>query len=232
MRVHAATVAALLGAPAIAHAGENGFYVGADVAGMDIHAGREYGMLFGSRQGTIPRVVARVLPESAVAHGTDVAWSGLVGYRIDRYAAIELGYLDLGSIVVSETYDPPAFTEFPGIFESEIAVDAAGPWLSLLGRVPAGSRWEAFVRAGVMHAEQDVTRSLRAVLPGESGTERASDIVPVLGIGVAYALSSDLSIRIECQQIDDLHGSDQVDGISSLGPLRIRRYALGVTYGL
>jgi hypothetical protein len=231
MRRHAALLAALLAAPVIANAGERGFYVGADVAGMDVRAGRDYGMLFGSPQGTIPHVVERVLPQSAAVHGADVAWSGQFGYRINRYLAIELAYSDFGSFVVSETYDPPPFAQFPGLFESEMRFEAAGASLSWLGRVPVGSRWEGFVRIGVLHADQALTRSLRVVLPGESGVEHASDDVPVFGVGVAYGLSSDWTVRIEYQQVDDLHGSDRNDGISTVGPLRIRRYALGVTYG-
>jgi OmpA-like transmembrane domain len=227
---YAAIAVALVAAPASSESNERGFYVGADVAGMDVHAGRDYGMLFGSPQGTIPRVVERVLPESATAHSTDVVWGGQFGYRINRFLSIELGYLDFGSFVVSETYDPPPFTQFPGILETDVFFEAAGPSLSLLGRVPFGNRWEGFVRVGVLHADQKVTRSLRAVLPGESGTEHASDDVPVFGMGAACGLSSDWTVRIEYQVIDDLHGSDKIDGISSLGPLRIRRYGLGVTY--
>lgn len=227
---YAAVAAALVAAPASADADERGFYVAADVAGMDVHAGRDYGMLFGSPQGTIPRVVERVLPESATAHGTDVVWSGQIGYRINRFLSIELGYLDFGSLVVSETYDPPPFTQLAGIFESDVFFEAAGPSLSWLGRVPVGKRWEAFVRVGVLRADQKVTRSLRAVLPGESATEHASDDVPIFGIGAAYGLSSDWTVRIEYQEVDDLHGSDKIDGISSVGPIRIQRYGLGVTY--
>jgi OOP family OmpA-OmpF porin len=216
--------------PAAARAGERGFYMGADLAGLEVDAGREYGMLFGSPQGTDPRIVAEVRPETAAAHGLDVVWSAQLGYRFSRYFALELGYVDLGSLVVTETYDPPLFTQFPGNFESDVRFEAAGPSLSALAVIPLGNRFEAYARAGVLHADQAIERSLRAVLPGESGTEHVTDDVPVFGIGAAYAISADWSLRIEYQRIDDLHGSDEVDGISSVGPLRIQRVGLGVTY--
>jgi opacity protein-like surface antigen len=212
---------ALISTTALAE-GISGFYFGADAAGIDATSGRSHGLLVGTPDG-----VFSVLPEAATVTGTDVGWGLQGGYRINRYLALEAGYMDFGSMVVHQIYD----LSMIGIPELEHLVDfaASGFSLSWMAHIPLGEKFGAFVRAGALHAEQEIRSRLRAVLPGESAIEKASEIVPLLGTGLTYRTGKDWSVRLEYQYLDGLNGGE-TPSVDTVGPIRIRRFALGIAY--
>ena len=199
-----------------------GFYVGADVAGIDAASARSNGLLVGT-----PGGVVTVLPESATVTGTDTGWGIQGGYRINRHLTVEVAYTDLGSMVIHQIYD----LSIIGIPELEHLVDfaASGFSLSWMAHIPLGEKFGAFVRAGALHAEQEIRSRLRAVLPGESAVENASETVPLLGTGLTYRTGKDWSVRLEYQYLDGLNGGD-TPGVDSVGPIRMGRFALGIAY--
>ena len=211
----------LIAATALAEE-SSGFYVGADVAGIDAASGRSHGLLVGTPDG-----VVNVLPESARVTGTDIGWGVQGGYRINRYLGVEAAYTDLGSMVVHQFYD----LSLIGIPELEHLVDfaASGFSLSWIAHIPLGERFDAFFRVGALRAEQEVRSRLRAVLPGESAVEKASETVPVLGTGLTYRPAESWSVRLEYQHLDGLNGGD-TPNVDSVGPIRLRRFALGFAY--
>jgi hypothetical protein len=225
VKARAAIVAALFTASVVAAEPDRGFYVGADAAEIDASAGRSHGILVGT-----PEFIVRVRPDSANVGNTGVSWGAQIGYRINRFLAAELAYADYGSMLVSETYDLSSILGSPVILERDVHYGVSGPSLSWLGLIPLGARLEAIVRVGVLHADQEIDWRNRAVLPGQSTLEKVSSFIPILGIGAAYRVSEDWSVRIEYQEVDGLHGDDSLDGTDTLGPIRIRRYGAGVVY--
>ncbi len=219
-------LAFLVVATAAADEPGRGFYLGADLAAIDAGSGRSHGLLAGT-----PESVVRVFPETASVSGTDASWGIHAGYRINRFLAIELAYTDYGSMIVHQIYDlTPIIPDAPPNFENDVYFGAAGVSLSWLASIPLGERFEAFVRVGVLHAEQDIEPLSFAVLPGQSLFSEVSDDVPVYGIGAAYRMSENWALRMEYHHVEGLHGGDSIDGTDSVGPVRIRRLGLGASY--
>jgi OmpA-OmpF porin, OOP family len=218
-------LAALVVATAGAEEPGHGFYVGTDLAAIDAGSGRSHGILVRT-----PESVVRAFPESATVSGTDASWGIQVGYRINRFLALELAYADYGSMVVHQTYDLTIIPDAPPNYENDVYFGAAGASLSWLWLVPLGERFEAFVRVGVLHADQDIEPLSFAVLPGESLHEEVSDDVPVYGLGAAYRMTQNWSVRMEYHHVEGLHGGDSIDGTDSVGPMRIRRFGIGASY--
>jgi opacity protein-like surface antigen len=219
-------LAILVVAPAAAEEPVNGFYLGADLAAIDAGSGRSHGLLAGT-----PEFVVRIFPETASVSGTDASWGIHAGYRINRYLAIELDYTDYGSMIVHQVYDlTSVIPDAPPTFENDVYFAAAGASLSWLASIPLGERFEAFVRVGVLHAEQDIEPLSFAVLPGESFFSEISENVPVYGIGAAYRTAGNWSLRLEYRHAEGLHGGNSIDGTDSVGPISLRRLGLGVSY--
>ena len=130
-------------------------------------------------------------------------------------------------MVVDQTYD----LSMIGIPELEHPWDfeASGFSLSWLANIALGKRIDVFFRVGALHAEQQVTSRLRAVLPGDSAVEQASETVPLLGTGLTYRAGERWLVRLEYQNVDGLNGGD-TPSLDSLGPLRLQRIALGAGY--
>ena len=96
------------------------------------------------------------VPRSSLETDTDsTGWRGLVGYRVNRYFAVEFEYLDFGTSHIVETYD----IEFPfggtTTIEREISSDVSGPAISAL-ILPVGSQFDLFARAGLLFADTKV----------------------------------------------------------------------------
>ena len=218
-------LALLLGTTAVAEEPDRGFYIGVDLAAIDAGAGRSYGLLAGT-----PEFVVRVFPENTTVSGTDASWSIQAGYRLNRFLSLELAYADYGSMLVHQTYDLTFVIPDAPAFENDVYFAAAGASLSWLAQIPLGERFEGFVRVGVLHAQQEIEPLSFAVLPGQSFFKEVSDNVPIYGIGAAYRMSEDWSVRAEYHYIEGLHGGNSIDGTDSVGPMRIGRYGLGIAY--
>lgn len=225
MRLFAAIATANLFGAAGAEEPDRGFYIGVDAAGLDVSAGRRYGIIVGT-----PEIAFRAFPESVAVSGTDASWGAQIGYRISRFLAVELAYADFGSMLVTETYDLSTILDGPVVFERPVEFGASGPSLSWLGLIPLGGDFEAFVRVGVLLAEQEIRDLRLATLPGDSGRSISSETMSIYGIGAAYRLSKGWSVRAEFQNVDGLHGGGSQSWIDNLGPIRIRRYGLAAAY--
>jgi hypothetical protein len=127
----------------------------------------------------------------------DAGFSGLVGYRINRYFAAELTYTDFGEYERIER-----FAGFPN-FRYELGV--TGTSVSVLGSLPLGEQWELFVRGGMLFADQDVSTKVIT-----SMSRSYSDEVVIAGAGVEWAFAPRWSTRLEYQRTNDLkYGNTQ-----------------------
>lgn len=175
--------------------------------------------------------VAIFLPAGFTADETDVGWNFSLGYRVNKYLAAELAYVDSGEASLVEHYRPVgtpliSITEF----NRGYTVSSRGPALSVLGSWPVSSQWELFVRGGVLFAKQEVEMSTRAV--GGSAITMPpldrdfSDEVVTVGAGVQWAFLPRWTARLEYQRTDDLQSNE------IMGESRIDQASLSVLFGL
>ncbi|GFE81068.1 hypothetical protein GCM10011487_30680 [Steroidobacter agaridevorans] len=180
--------------------------------------------------------VAVFLPAGLSADETDVGWNFSVGYRVNKYLAAELAYVDSGEASLVEHYRPSAALSPNPSFATEInrgyTVSSRGPALSVLGSLPLSSQWELFVRGGVLFAKQEVESSTWSV----GGTGRVIDPPPIdrdfsdevvtVGAGVQWAFLPRWTARLEYQRTDDLQANE------IMGKSRIDQASLSVLFGL
>jgi OmpA-OmpF porin, OOP family len=142
------------------------------------------------------------------------AWSVTVGYRINRYLAVEAGYVNLGTLSDTRTIDFPPGFGIPSLsFHREL--ETAGPSLTVFGTLPLSANWQLYGRAGMLFADTDLTTTLS----GNSLTNSFDSDATTLGAGAQYDWGGHWSARLEYQRTLDVGGDDvasdaDVDSIS------------------
>lgn len=185
---------------------EPGFYVTASLGQGDENP-KSTGANFTNSQG-----VFHAEPESVDIDDGDFAWSVGLGYRINRYLAAEVEYIDFGTTDVIEHYDvdtPGAPVPFPAIFDLDYSSHVTGPALSLLGTLPVGQNFELFVRGGALFAGREFEIGFGGL------NENFSSTVWLAGAGVTWSFAKRWAIRAEYQQTGELSES-LISGETSL----------------
>jgi len=171
------------------------------------------------------------LPAGLTADETDVGWNFSLGYRVNKYLAAELAYVDSGEASLVEHYRPSGTPVIPVTeLTRGYTVSSRGPAVSVLGSWPLSSRWELFVRGGVLFAKQEVEMRARTVGGSAITTppiERDfSDEVVTVGAGVQWAFTPRWTARLEYQRTDDLQDNE------IMGKSRIDQASLSILFGL
>jgi OmpA-OmpF porin, OOP family len=194
--LRASSLALLLFAAHAASAAEPGFYIGAGVgaAKHDVDSGGANGSIlvfFGP--------FLRVVPRASLETDSDsTGWNAVLGYRVNRYFAAELEYLDCGTSKVRETY----LIEFPfggsTLIEQQFSTDVSGPAVSALGVLPLGPQFELFVRAGLLFTDLNVKMEQRSESP------TYADRVAFGGVGVDWNFHDQWGARLEYRRSKDI----------------------------
>jgi hypothetical protein len=194
-------IAMLAAMPALGSEGESyksGFYVGAGlgIAKHDVSKGSADAQIVVGIGGWGSFTVER---DSIETDEESTGWRGLLGYRINRYVAAELEYLDFGTGEARETYvfELP-FSDEPETLDRLTMADVNGPGVSLRGIVPVGQRVELFVRGGMLFADMKV----RAENSFQSFD--FADRVLYGGLGADWNINPKWSARLEYQRSKDL----------------------------
>ena len=195
---------------------ETGFYVGADMAWVGPTVHKSDGIGFFTSSGS-----THVFPESVHYDESAPGWSALIGYRFNRNLAAELAYADYGSIDVQEVFEPPG--PAPGAGSQRVVQDfkskVSGPMASVVVILPVSARFEAFGRAGVLWARQELQLS-------QQFSFNDAEAQWVLGVGLQAELSHAWSARLEYQRADAIP-----DTVLS-GDIDYERVLAGATYRL
>lgn len=143
------------------------------------------------------------------------AWSVTAGYRINRYLAVEAGYVNLGTLSATHTIDIPPILG-GGSFNFHRELETEGPSLTVFGTLPLSANWQLYARAGMLFADSDLKTSFDG--SGTVGSSVDSDAT-TLGAGAQYDWRGHWSARLEFQRTNDLGGNDvaneaDVDNIS------------------
>jgi len=152
------------------------------------------------------------------------AWSAIAGYRPFDYAAVEVAYVDLGSL---QEYQPSQ-TIFGGLFGTPIGIipevrsklETTAPTISALGILPITESFELFLRGGWYFADQKVTHASPGLPTGRKthGTDGL-----LFGAGAQFSFGDHWTVRLDFQRFDDVGenngiGSADID-VMSLGVL-------------
>jgi len=193
-------------------AAEPGFYAGGDIGVVAPTIEKSDGVSFFTPSGT-----RHLSPEAIRFDESELGWSALIGYRVNSFLAAELAYLDFGSIDVEESFDLSDDPADPQLTFVDFNSQVSGPMVSVMGLVPLPGNFEAFGRAGVLWARQEI--QLARHFSFNDGEERWA-----LGLGVQVELSRRWSGRLEYQRFEE------IDGTVVSGELRLERIQLGTTY--
>ena len=126
-----------------------------------------------------------------------------LGYRFNRYLAAELAYTDYGEVDIREHYvvgpiDSPFFPFFPAFeIDVDLASRVAGPSLSVLGILPVADGFDLFARAGILFADQNVSR-----VPF-GGATNAEELL-TWGAGMDVEITGRWSVRFAYENVEDL----------------------------
>lgn len=148
---------------------------------------------------------------------TDTAFGITMGYRLNRYLALEAGYMKLGTV----TYQSRATGDYPfdsGFLNTTVESQTSGYTATVLGAWPLTRDWELFARAGMLFATNRLRLSFAAegedFIPAignsaaDSFSQSTSDIYA--GIGISRRILEIYELRLEYQRVFD--GGEEVTG--------------------
>ena len=171
-------------------------------------------------------------------------WGLQVGYRFNKWVAVEVGYVDLGEFLYTQPGHlsgqlgvlcdldscldddgNPTVVAVPisGEFERSVQLTSAGVTASVLGMLPVGRSFDVHVRGGIYYADTRVTNRLRFINDADS-----SDVFNLLhrrvdasqtelfgGLGGAWYINRNFALRVEYQKYFDV-GDDEKAGESDV----------------
>lgn len=125
----------------------------------------------------------------------DFGFGAFLGYNINSWFAIETGYTDLGEIDFSRTDDE---TIDGSIDQKTIDLVGKFSW-------PATQSLDLFAKAGAAYYFAD--------LETNSGSTDDEGMIATAGLGIEYALTTNISTRLEYQYYHDIEIDDSGDSI-------------------
>ena|SRR5579863_4030031 len=178
----------LLGLAAFANpasAADSGWYLGLDLGSAD------YAVMSPNVTALSQALAQQGFPNNTTESDTASAYGIDVGYRFDRYFALEGGYTDFGSSTgdVNITLTPPG--------NAHLDLHATGETLFAVGTLPVSDRFAFFGKLGVLSYSQDLNSSVTVgtnsqTLPKFSSSGTTSGI----GIGASFAFNDRFALRL------------------------------------
>jgi OmpA-OmpF porin, OOP family len=145
---------------------------------------------------------------------SDKGWGVHIGYRINRYVAAEVGYMNLGEFNYANQVQLQVLgTTF--VFNSDARLTAqGGPFASVLGMFPINERFDVHVRGGLLLSDTRFRMRSVAVMPDvpESFISEETDDSDkdfFAGLGATWNINESYSLRVEYQRFLDV-GADSV----------------------
>ena len=163
-----------------------------------------------------PRITATLLGQgftgvSIADDDRDTGFKVFAGYQVNRYFAIEGGYVNLGEFGYTATTVPA------GTLTGNIKLQGVN--LDVLGFVPFTEKFSAFARVGAIYAEaKDTFTSTGAVIVTNPSPSKR-DTNYKFGVGLQYDFSEKVGMRVEAERyrIDDAVGNKGDIDLASIG---------------
>jgi OOP family OmpA-OmpF porin len=148
---------------------------------------------------------------------SDIGWGVQVGYRINRYIGVEVGYIDLGEGLYEAVMTvSDGFESLP--VEVSARVESSGPTAAVLGLIPVGERFDVHAKAGMYFSDNRFRTRVRDIEFAENFVHSevdGSDQDVFVGLGGAWRINDSYSLRFEFQRFldvgDDESGEGDVD---------------------
>lgn len=173
---------------ASAYAADTGFYAGASLG---------QSKLSDFDASDLDAELASVgITSSSSVDDTDTGWKLFAGYRFMKYFAVEGAYVNFGEATAHSIITAPS----AGTVDTTAEADA---WtLSALGILPLNEKFSLFARVGLNIWDAEVS----ATGTGGGGSASFSDDADgtdwVYGVGAAYDITQNLSVRGEWERYD------------------------------
>jgi opacity protein-like surface antigen len=165
-----------------AHA-ESGFFLGANfgTSNYDVDSSRTF----------LPPAATLVRSET---DDSGSAVSVAVGYRFGRYFGVEASYVDLGSASGKDIWR----VSFPVVHEApaESSLGVTGPAVMAFAVFPL-SKFEPYVRAGVLFAETEFDFLYSEFISGQAFTNSTGTTETAVGLGVAYLFTEQIAFKLD-----------------------------------
>lgn len=223
-------LASLFTVPALA--AEPGFYLSASLGHAEEDA-KSNGTNFAV--GFFPAQIQHIDPTRVDVDDSGAAWGAAVGYRINRYLAAEVEYMDFGTADVSEHYDlATLLPNLPGVpsgtpiiispaeLTRTYSSKVSGPALSVLGTLPVSKTWDLFLRAGVLFADRKIEMGQSIGL----GDNTFGSTVWLVGAGADWSFANRWAVRAEYQH------TGKLDNNFLVGETELQRVSLSVLFKL
>lgn len=139
--------------------------------------------------------MAAGLIDSGTVDGKDTGFKLYGGYQLNRNFALEAGYVDLGEVSYSGTFDGEPVTNGQ--------IETSGLNLSAVGILPVGQSFSLFGKVGLFIWESEAN-DLTGGAPFRS---TADDTDVSFGLGASFDFGRNFSLRGEWERFD-LSGSD------------------------
>lgn len=156
-----------------------------------------------------------VVPDAAFVDSelddSDKGWGVHIGYRINRYVAAEVGYMNLGEFNYANQVQLQVMGT-PFIFNSDARLIAqGGPFASVLGMFPITERFDVHLRGGLLLSDTRFRVRSVAVEPDVPESFNSfevddSDKDFFAGLGATWNINDSYSLRVEYQRFLDVGG--------------------------
>ena len=128
---------------------------------------------------------------TSVQDDSDTSWKIYGGYNFNQHFAVELAYTDLGESDVT-------------ILGQDTDIDADVLSIALVGKYPVSEQIDVFGKLG--YADIDADADVAGV-----GSTSVSESDVLYGLGVDYAVTEQVDIRLEWERMDF---EDEVDNVT------------------
>lgn len=146
-----------------------------------------------------PSGIVHIEPDAVDTDASGVAWSVALGYRVNRYFAAEVEYIDFSTTDISEHYTIPPTPPVPSELTRTYSSKVTGPALSVLGSLPLGKGFDVFLRGGVLFADREFEFPLSIGLD-----DTFASTVWLAGAGASWSFANRWAIRAEYQRTGTL----------------------------
>jgi len=136
------------------------------------------------------------------------AWGVGGGYQFNRYAAVELNYVDLGNATAD------IFVTSPAVVTLHETNRAKGETLDVIGMFPVSQMVSIFVKGGLFNYKLEQTLSADVAIPAESVS--ATGTTFDIGVGVDLRFTDTWGLRAGFTQYHGV-GDDNTTGKSNIG---------------
>lgn len=148
---------------------------------------------------------------SSTAKETNTAYKLQLGYEINKYFAVEGGYVDLGTATYSATFTGG---------NAKVDYKAHGWNISAVGILPVQRDLSIFGKVGFITAKSERTGSLTG-LPGYRVVPaNATSTSPSWGVGISYNVTQNVAVRGEWERFNKV-GEKYTTGQSDLDFLSV-----------